>query len=296
MTLSSMTGFARTNGQHGGANWAWELRSVNAKGFDLRLRLPPATDVLEADVRRMAGTVIIRGTVQASLTLERPARAPVVRVNEVLLNELASRLGTVARNSGLAAPTLDTLLNVRGVVEVVDDTPADPEAEAALMQALSQGFEDALVQLCAARQSEGEALKSVLLTRVARMRELTKLADAAPCRQAEAIQAKLQRMLTDLAGALPALDPQRLHQEALLLAMRADIREELDRLQAHTDQGEDLLTRGGAVGRRLDFLCQELGREANTLCAKANDPSLTSIGLDLKTVVEQFREQVQNVE
>jgi uncharacterized protein (TIGR00255 family) len=296
MTLSSMTGFARTNGQHAGSVWVWELRSVNAKGFDLRLRLPPGTDVLESDVRRMAGTVIIRGTVQASLTLERPARTPVVRVNEVLLQELATRLGEIARRSGLAAPTLDALLGVRSVVEVSDETITDVDAEAALMQALTRGFEDALVQLCAARQSEGEALKSVLLARVARMRELTKLADAAPCRQPEAIQAKLQRMLVDLTGASPALDPQRLHQEALLLAMRADIREELDRLYAHTDQGEDLLVRGGAVGRRLDFLCQELGREANTLCAKANDPSLTSIGLDLKTVVEQFREQVQNVE
>jgi uncharacterized protein (TIGR00255 family) len=296
MTLSSMTGFARTNGQFGGANWVWELRSVNAKGFDLRLRLPPGTDVLEAEVRRLAGTVIIRGTVQASLTLERPARMPVVRVNEQLLKELATRLGAIAHERGLVPPTLDALLGVRGVVEVVDEAPADPEAEAALMQVISRGFEHALVQLCAARQSEGEALKAVLMTRLARIRALTQQADAAPCRQAAAIEAKLRRTLEELTGASPALEPQRLHQEALLLAMRADIREELDRLYAHADQGQDLLARGGAVGRRLDFLCQELGREANTLCAKSNDPSLTSIGLDLKTVVEQFREQVQNVE
>jgi uncharacterized protein (TIGR00255 family) len=219
-----------------------------------------------------------------------------VRVNEVLLQELAHRLADVARSSGLAAPTLDALLGVRGVVDVTDETVTDPDGEAELMQVLLNGFEGALVQLCAARQSEGEALRAVLLARVVRMRELTKLADAAPCRQADAIQAKLQRMLNELTAGSSALDPQRLHQEALLLAMRADIREELDRLYAHADQGEDLLRRGGAVGRRLDFLCQEFGREANTLCAKANDPSLTSIGLDLKTLVEQFREQVQNVE
>lgn len=296
MTLSSMTGFARTNGHHAGCDWVWELRSVNAKGFDLRLRLPAGMDLLEPEARRMAGTVIVRGTVQAALTLERPPRAPVVRVNEALLKDLAGRLGAVAEQTGLAPPTLDALLSVRGVVEIRDDADLDSTAEAALLEALSRGYEDALVQLCAARQSEGDALKTVLLTRIAHMRDLTRMADAAPGRKAEAIEARLHRLIGELTAASPALDPQRLHQEALLLAMRADIREELDRLHAHTDQGEDLLRRGGAVGRRLDFLCQELGREANTLCAKSNDPGLTTIGIDLKTVVEQFREQVQNVE
>lgn len=292
-----MTGFARTRGEAEGATWAWELKSVNAKGFDLRLRLPAGLDAVEAEARRMIGTVIGRGTVQASLDLSRPERVAAVRLNEPLLAGLAKTLNEAAASAGLQPPSLDAILSIKGVVETIED-PASGEATERLGRALTASFEEAVLALCAARQREGEALRALLGERIAAIEALVAAADASPARGAEAVRARLRRQIEDLLGAGGAeqLDPNRLHQEAMLLAVKADVREELDRLAAHVEQARELLARGGAVGRRLDFLAQELSREVNTLCAKSNDVGLTAIGLDLKALVEQFREQVQNVE
>ncbi len=297
MTIRSMTGFARSQGQAGGAVWAWELKTVNAKGFDLRLRLPPGFDQVEAEARRMIGTVIGRGTVHAVLEFSRPDKVTDIRINEPLLRALAEKLSLSARAAGLAPPSIDALLGVRGVVETVDPDETTDDIEA-LSQAMIISLEEAIIALCAMREREGDALQGVLEERIASIGSLARQADQLPSRGPEAVRQRLHRQVEDLLGAASAeqLDSQRLHQEAMMIAVKADIREELDRLASHVQQVGDLIRRGGAVGRRLDFLAQELSRETNTLCAKSNDMALTVIGIDLKTLVEQLREQVQNVE
>lgn len=296
MSLRSMTGFARVNAQAEGATWSWELKSVNAKGFDLRLRLPPGLDTTEVEARRMISTVIVRGTVQASLDLVRPDRPAAVRLNHAMIESLSRSLGAAAASAGLAPPSIDAILGIKGVVEI-EEADADPDSATRLNEALLQSFEQAVLALCAARQEEGTAIEAILKDKLAAIGALTRTADTLPSRGPEAVKARLRRQIEDLFEAsAEQLDQQRLHHEAMLLVVKADIREELDRLKAHVAQAEELLARGGTIGRRLDFLAQELSREVNTLCAKSNDVALTAIGLDLKTLVEQFREQVQNVE
>ncbi len=297
MTIRSMTGFARSQGQAAGAVWSWELKTVNAKGFDLRLRLPPGFDRVEAEARRMIGTVIGRGTVHVALDLARPDTVADIRINEPLLRALAEKLSLSARAAGLAQPSIDALLGVRGVVETVDPEESAEET-AVLSQAMIASLEEAIIALCAMREKEGDALQGVLEERITSIGSLARQADQLPSRGPEAVRQRLYRQIEELVGAASAeqLDSQRLHQEAMLIAVKADIREELDRLTSHVQQAGDLIRRGGAVGRRLDFLAQELSRETNTLCAKSNDMALTAIGIDLKTLVEQLREQVQNVE
>jgi uncharacterized protein (TIGR00255 family) len=297
MSLRSMTGFARVQGQAEGASWSWEIKSVNAKGFDLRLRMPPGFDAIDAEARRMIGTVVGRGTVHAALDLSRPDRVADVRINDALVATLAERLARSAKAAGLQPPSMDAILGIRGVVETVEHERDAAETER-LSQALVQSLETGILELCAARQQEGDALEAILRDRTAAISALAIQAEALPSRGPEAVKARLRRQIDDLfgAGGADQLEPQRLHQEAMLIAVKADIREELDRLLTHVTQVKELLERGGAIGRRLDFMAQELSRETNTLCAKSNDVALTAIGLELKTLVEQFREQVQNVE
>ena len=296
MTLASMTGFARSTGADAPYRWAWEVKTVNAKGLDLRLRLPSGFDAIEAPARARLGAALSRGTCYATLTIVRDAAPPAVRINRDVLAALIAALQTLPLDPHKVRPaSLDGLLGVRGVVEVVE-AGEDEAALAAAQAGALRGLDAAVAALVAMRQTEGAALKSVLNERVGEIARLTQAADAAPARGADAIRARLQQTIALLTGGNSPLDPQRLYQEAILLAAKADIREELDRLHAHTRATLALLREGGAIGRRLDFLAQEFSREANTLCAKANDASLTAIGLDLKTQVEQLREQVQNVE
>jgi uncharacterized protein (TIGR00255 family) len=294
MTLASMTGFARVAGASAGYRWAWEIKSVNAKGLDLRLRLPPGFDAVEAEARAKLAQALSRGTCYATLSVQREAAVPEVRINQDLLRLLAGALAGVPTSEGLRPASLDGLLSVRGVVEIRDRT--EDEAELAQAQgAALVGLEEALAALVAMRQTEGRALGQVLSARIEKLAILQQAADECPARKPEAIQAKLAETLTLLAGQRH-LDENRLYQEALLLAAKADIREELDRLATHIGAIAELLEKSGPIGRRLDFLAQELGREANTLCAKSNDASLTAIGLELRVEIEQFREQVQNIE
>jgi uncharacterized protein (TIGR00255 family) len=296
VTLASMTGFARADGAGQRARWSWELRTVNARGLDIRLRLPPGFDALDGPARRAIGAAIARGTCFANLAVVREGGLGALRVNSEALEAVGAALDLVrARFPDAAPPTLDGLLAVRGIIESgeAEPDPAIREAEAA---AIAATLEDALAALVAARRQEGAALATVLGERLTRIAELVDRADAHPARQPEAIRTRLEEQVRLLLGAAPALDPDRLHQEAVLIATRADIREELDRLRMHLESARSLLAAGGPVGRRLDFLAQEFGRESNTLAAKSSDGSLTAIALELKTVVEQFREQVQNVE
>jgi uncharacterized protein (TIGR00255 family) len=295
MTLSSMTGFARGYGVNGTYAWAWEVKSVNAKGLDLRLRLPPGWDVIEVLVRTRATELIARGTVYGNLTVTREGIAPVVQVNELVLAAVLSAIRNLAGKLDAAPPTLDGILALKGVIEVADPDESETDRRAAEL-AVVAGFEQTLHALADMRRREGDALGHVLLARLEEISALAARAEAAPGRQPEAIKARLAEQLTTLLSASERFDPDRLHQEAILLASKADIREELDRLVSHVAQARRMIEQGGAVGRRLDFLSQELNREANTLCAKSNDVDLTNIGLELKSVVEQFREQVQNLE
>jgi uncharacterized protein (TIGR00255 family) len=295
MALSSMTGFARSHGLCGSYAWAWELKSVNAKGLDVRLRLPPGWDAVEVPVRGHATEVLVRGSVYGTLTVMRQGVAPIVRVNEPVLNAVLATLKDLSGKVAAEPPRLDGILALKGVIEVIDEDESESDRLAA-QQAVIAGFRQTVAELVAMRQREGKALEQVLTQRLKEIAALTTRAEAAPGRRPEAIKARIAEQIAALLEASARFDPDRLHQEAILIASKADIREELDRLVTHVAQAERLIGEGRAVGRRLDFLSQELNREANTLCSKSNDVALTNIGLELKSVVEQFREQVQNLE
>jgi uncharacterized protein (TIGR00255 family) len=295
MALSSMTGFARHDGVTGSYVWAWELKSVNAKGLELRLRLPSGWDSLEIPARNRAGETIARGTVYANLSVSREGVAPAVRVNEPVLAAVLATMEQVGRRVQAAPPTLDGILALRGIIEVSEADESEDDRRAA-EAAIMAGFDRAVAGLSEMRRREGDALGRILASRLDAIASLSRRAEAAPGRRPEAIKARLAEQVSLLLDASDRFDPDRLHQEAILVASKADVREELDRLAAHVGQARGLIESGGPIGRRLDFLAQELNREANTLCAKSNDVELTNIGLELKTVIEQFREQVQNLE
>lgn len=295
MTVASMTGFARAQGSLGPWRFAWELKSVNSKGLDLRLRTPPNFDAVEVKARAAVSARLTRGAVFANLTSKREDEGVAARVNRVALDRLLAALDDVPLHASLRPASLDGLLSVRGVIEIIE--PEDDEAQRAELESrILAALETALDALVASRRTEGAALAAVLGARLARIGALAAQADALPARQPDAVRARLAQQIAALLESAEGLDANRLHQEAVLIAVKSDIREELDRLKTHVETGRRLLAGGGPIGRRLDFLAQELGRESNTLCAKSNDAALTAIGLDLKIEVEQWREQVQNIE
>jgi uncharacterized protein (TIGR00255 family) len=295
MSIASMTGFAREAGVTGAYQWAWELKTVNGRGLEVRVRTPSGLDAVGEEARGQILKALTRGQGQLNLSLSRSSSAPKLRVNQDVLQSLLSALGDLKLPDNVNPASLDGLLAVRGVVELEDDA-ADPAQDEALVAALKAGVGALIEALKAARLKEGLALSGVLGQQLDVISRFVDEAEASPARQPDAVRARLEAQIAELVDGKSSLDPARLHQEAVLIAARADIREELDRLRAHVDSARELLHEGGPVGRRLDFLAQEFGREANTLCAKANDVSLSRIGLELKAVIEQFREQVQNVE
>jgi len=295
MALSSMTGFARRHGVCGSYAWAWEIKSVNGKGLDLRLRLPPGWDAIEAGLRSRAAETLARGSIQAGLTIGRSGVAPEVQVNTAVVDALVTAARQLARRIEASPPTLDGLLGLKGVIDIGEATENEEERRSA-EEAVKTGFAEAIAALADMRRHEGAALARVLGSRLAEIAALTQRAELLPGRRSEAIQARLAEQVAALLAQSERFDPDRLHQEAILIATKADVREEIDRLVAHVAQSRALMEQGGPIGRRLDFLAQEFNREANTLCAKANDLELTNIGMELKAAVEQFREQVQNVE
>jgi uncharacterized protein (TIGR00255 family) len=294
MAVSSMTGFAREAGFAAPYRWTWEIKTVNSKGLDLRLRLPPGFDDLDKPVRAAISASLARGACYANLTVSRETPAVSTRLNRDLLVHLMESLADIPRPAGIGPLTLDGLLNVRGVIETVENE-ADETAQAAVESDMLAGLDRTLRQLRAMRAGEGAALASFLNLRLGRIAELARAADLCPARHPAAVRERLRAALA-LIAETGRLDEARLHQEAMVMAAKADIREELDRLFSHVAAARQLLAEGGAIGRRLDFLAQEFGREANTLCAKSNDAALTAIGLELKVEVEQLREQAQNIE
>jgi uncharacterized protein (TIGR00255 family) len=295
MALSSMTGFARSHGTSGPYAFEWELKSVNAKGFDLRMRLPPGWDELEPLTRKRAAEVLSRGTVYANLTVKRANALSTVRVNEDVLASVVKIAGELAGRIDAVAPSIDGLLAIKGVIEVVE--PDSDEAEdTAAKAAAAAAFEQALNHLIEMRKREGVTLGQILSQRMDEIESLLKKAEAAPGRKPEAIKVRLAEQIAALLETSDRFDPDRLSQEAVMIAAKADIREELDRIASHISQAREMIRKGGAIGRRLDFLAQEFNREVNTCCSKSNDLELTNTGLEMKNVVEQFREQVQNLE
>jgi uncharacterized protein (TIGR00255 family) len=295
MTIASMTGFARETGVTGPYQWSWELKTVNGRGLEVRVRTPAGFEAAGEEARAQILKAFNRGQGQLNLSVSRVAMTPKVRINREVLQSLVSVIATLQVPAGVQPASMDGLLAVRGVVEV-DEEAADPAHDGALADALRAATGRLVEALKAARLGEGQALAAVLSQHLDAIERLVNEADAAPARRPEAIRARLEAQIAQILDGKSALDPDRLHQEAVLIAARADIREELDRLRAHVESARALLAEGAAVGRRLDFLAQEFGREANTLCAKANDVSLSRLGLELKAVIEHFREQVQNVE
>jgi uncharacterized protein (TIGR00255 family) len=295
MPLSSMTGFARSHGASGPYTFEWELKSVNAKGFDLRMRLPSGWDELEAFAKKRAGEVLSRGTVYANLNVKRANAVSTIRINEEVLNSIVRVAGVLAGKIDAVAPSIDGLLGIKGVIEVVEPESDEAEDKAA-QAAAAAAFEQALADLMAMRQREGVTLGQILSQRMEEIERLAKKAEAAPGRKPEAIKARLAEQVAALLESSDRFDADRLNQEAILIAAKADIREELDRIASHISQTREMISKGGPVGRRLDFLAQEFNREVNTCCSKSNDLELTNTGLEMKNVVEQFREQVQNLE
>lgn len=295
MPLSSMTGFARSHGTSGPYVFEWELKSVNAKGFDLRMRLPPGFDEIEPDARKRAAEALSRGTVYGNLSAKRSNAGQAVRVNDDVLALVLKVAQSLSGRIDAVAPSIDGLLSIKGVMDVGETEP-DAAEEAAARAAVARSFDEALQALVAMRRREGMALGEILRQRLDEIERLAARAETAPGRKPEAIRARLCEQIATLLDTSDRFDPDRLHQEALMIAARADIREELDRIASHVAQAREMLGKGGAVGRRLDFLAQEFNREVNTVCSKSGDIELTSIGLEMKTVVEQFREQVQNLE
>ena len=293
MGVSSMTGFARAEGEASGISWVWELKSVNGRSLDLRLRLPPGYDGLEAPLRAALAGRLRRGTISANLTVNRVA-PPTIRINREMLNRVLALVGELASEVEAAPPRIDGLIGLRGIIETVEDESEDViEARRA---ALIDAWGVALDRLIAARGEEGARLGATLSAQLAELAVLVAAASSCAAAQPEALRARLEQSLAALVDVASGVPQERLAQELALLVSRGDIREELDRLRAHIAQAGELLTKGEGVGRQLDFLCQELNREANTLCSKSNDIELTRIGLSLKLTVEQFREQVQNLE
>lgn len=295
MALSSMTGFARSHGTSGPYAFEWELKSVNAKGFDFRMRLPPGWDDIEVAARKRATELLARGTVYANLSVKRTGAASVVRINDEVLASILKVAAEISARTDAVAPSVDGLLGIKGVIEVVEPESDEAELQAA-RAAVMAGFEQALQSLIDMRRREGVALGQILTQRMDEIERLAKRAEEAPGRKPEAIRARLAEQVALLLDTSDRFDSDRLNQEAIMIAAKADIREELDRIASHIAQARELLGKGGAVGRRLDFLAQEFNREVNTTCSKSNDIELTNTGLEMKNVVEQFREQVQNLE
>jgi uncharacterized protein (TIGR00255 family) len=288
-----MTGFARAEGAELGISWVWEMKSVNGKSLDLRLRLAPGFDSLEPQLRALLAQRFRRGNFSATLAVTRTAPA-VVRVNRSALAQLVTLMKELANEIEAAPPRIDGLLALRGVIETVEEE-ADTVVEER-QRAVLASWVIGLGRLTRARAEEGTRLAAVLQCQLTEMLSLVDAAAECAAAQPAAIRERLQQALANVADLAPGISEERVAQEIALLAARSDIREELERLRAHIAQADDMLQEGGPVGRRLDFLCQELNREANTLCSKSADIELTRIGLSLKAGIEQFREQVQNIE
>lgn len=288
--IQSMTGFASLDGETDGTSWQLDARSVNGRSLDVRVRVPPGMERLEATIRAAITKAFKRGSISVSLSVRRGETASRFTVNQDQLTAYLDAIAELAASGSVAAPRADGLLALKGVIETVseDDTSA-------LEEALNAAVPVLLDALCADRRAEGGRIAPVVEEHLSRIAALRVAVDEHPERSLERIKARLGDTIARLLDG-QALSEERLHQEAAVLATRADVREELDRLDAHVAAARALFAEGGPIGRRLDFLAQEFNRETNTICSKAPHHAITQLGLELKAVVEQMREQVQNLE
>ncbi len=294
MSIASMTGFARAEGAQAGWSWIWEARAVNGRGLDVRVRLATGFDDLEKLVKAAAKRHFRRGNIQISLSCKREDTSPQLKVNESLARTLLQSLQGLV-DDGLARPArIDGVLAVRGVVEPVQPDP-DPDEMEKLHLAITAGLDALFAALARARADEGAATAAVLLDVFNAMEGLVAQARACSGAQSQQIKETLEERITDILKDTK-IEPQRLAQEAALMAVKADVREELDRLDGHIAAARALMQASEPVGRKLEFMAQEFNREANTLCSKSSDMALTQIGLDLKTLIDQLREHAANVE
>jgi uncharacterized protein (TIGR00255 family) len=295
MTIKSMTGFARADGSLGVVAWHWEVRSVNGRGLDVRMRLPSGYESLEPPIREAVAKYVVRGNVTVSLNADRREGGQAIRLNESALAEVVKAAERIRELTGCALPRADGLIGIKGVLEV-SEVEEGAEDTAARFEAMLQHLNEVLAALVSARSAEGDRLNEVLNANLVEIERLVGLIECSPARTPAAVGERLNEQVARLLEAGNGLDPERLHQEAVLLATRVDVEEELKRLRAHIGAARELLEDNGSVGRKFDFLAQEFNREANTVCSKANDVEITRAGLALKTVIDQMREQVQNIE
>ena len=295
MTLTSMTGFARADGALGATTWTWEVRSVNGRGLDVRLRLPPGSEGLEPGVRAAVAKRLVRGSLSVALNLKRSDGATELRVNEAALRQVLIAVEGIRARLNAPPPRAEALLGIKGVIEVVEREESETEVRAR-SEAILASLADALDELVRTRSAEGERLAAVIAEQLNAMARLVAQVEAAPSRSPAAIRERLKEQIARLLETGTVLEESRMLQEVALLATRADVAEELKRLAAHIAAARELIEASRPAGRQLDFLAQELNREANTLCAKAADAEVTRAGLELKAVIDQMREQVQNIE
>ena len=295
MPLNSMTGFGRSDGRHGQHSWAWEIRTVNGRGLEIRLRLPSGYDPLEQRVRELCKSHLTRGNCTIALSTQRDTSEVAARLNEGMFRQVAKAAEMAQEIANVAPPTLDGLLSLRGVIEMVEEEESEAETKARL-DAVLASFETTVEAVQRARGEEGGHLAEVIAALLSEIETLVEQIERAPARTPEAISNRLREQIAKLLEEASSLDEQRLHQEAVLLAAKADVEEEIARLKAHIAAARDLLDAADPVGRRFEFLAQEFNREANTICSKSNDTEITQAGLALKAAIDRLREQVQNIE
>ncbi len=293
--LASMTGYARTTSSVEGSNFQVEIKSVNARGLDIRVRMTPGFDALEPHVRRLLGERFKRGAISCAINVQRGNALGEVVINEQALGAVLDALDKLAGKIEADRPRLDGILAIKGVLET-REAPLSAEAEERLHGQILATLNVAIDELVDARRQEGYRLAAIVSQQVDEIESLTRLAKEHPLRRREVFVERLRQQIAQLCEVDSGLSEERLHQEALILATKADICEELDRLFSHVESARQLIGNGGPAGRKLDFLAQEFNREANTLCSKAHAVELSAIGLDLKAVIDQLREQVQNIE
>lgn len=295
LSIASMTGFARTSGAVGDFLWTWELKSVNGRSLDVRCRVPQGFESLDGLARQVAAEHLKRGNLAATLSVDDVSSRGRLAVNRPALDQILALMKELRGGIDAAPPTLDGILGLKGVLEI--DIPAlAPAVMTARQQAIELGLRQAMTELGAMRRVEGARMRDVVFTHLDEIERLRLAATETAGAQPVNIRTRLEEQIRGLMPDGIAVDPERLAQELALMVGRADVREEIDRLAAHVAATRELITQGGAVGRKLDFLCQEFNREANTLCSKASDLALTGIGIELKAAIEQLREQIQNIE
>ena len=291
-----MTGFGSSEGIEGGTSWTWEVKSVNGKGLDIRCRLPQGYEKADTVARLVSGKLFNRGNLSLNLAIQEKQNQNQYKINHSLLNQLVEAATALQSNvEGFEKLRLDGLFAVRGVVEPtaeIDNSSDNPDLKEKILKSLDA----ALFSLLQSRIEEGKRISIVLFGQLERIDKLCEEAEKILLLQPVNIRKRLNQQIEELLGTFPRLPEERLAQESAILMIKADVREELDRLKAHVDSAKILMEKGGVIGRKLDFLCQEFNREVNTLCSKASDISLSKIGLELKVVIEQYREQVQNIE